>query len=32
MLAFEGAGHAPGARQPVRFNLALREFLEEALT
>lgn len=31
MVAFEGSGHAPGARQPVRFNLALREFLDEAL-
>lgn len=31
LLTFEGAGHAPGARQPVRFNLALREFLDEAL-
>jgi len=28
LVTFEGAGHAPGARHPVRFNLVLREFLE----
>ncbi len=27
LLLFEGAGHAPHLRDPVRFNLALRDFL-----
>lgn len=31
LIAFEGAGHAPGARHPVRFNLTVREFLDEVL-
>lgn len=31
LVAFEGTGHAPGARHPVRFNLVVREFLEEVL-
>lgn len=29
LIAFEGTGHAPGGRQPVRFNHALRDFLAE---
>jgi pimeloyl-ACP methyl ester carboxylesterase/predicted glycosyltransferase len=28
-VEFEGSGHAPDAREPVRFNLVLREFLED---
>ena len=31
LVSFEGSGHAPGARHPVRFNLTVREFLDEAL-
>jgi len=31
LMPFEGASHVPGARQPVRFNLAVRDFLEDAL-
>ena len=29
-MTFEGAGHCPQAREPVRFNLVLREFAEAA--
>jgi pimeloyl-ACP methyl ester carboxylesterase/predicted glycosyltransferase len=28
LLEFEGSGHAPNLRDPVRFNLALREFAD----
>ena len=28
--SFEGSGHAPHLRDPVRFNLALREFVDPA--
>jgi pimeloyl-ACP methyl ester carboxylesterase/predicted glycosyltransferase len=28
LVVFEGTGHAPGARQPVRTNLLLRDFLQ----
>ncbi len=28
IVEFEGSGHAPDARDPVRFNLLLREFVE----
>jgi pimeloyl-ACP methyl ester carboxylesterase len=30
LVLFEGSGHAPDAREPVRFNLLLREFVERA--
>ncbi len=30
LLVLEGAGHCPNARDPVRFNLALRDFAERA--
>jgi pimeloyl-ACP methyl ester carboxylesterase/predicted glycosyltransferase len=30
LMPFEGAGHCPQARDPVRFNLAVRDFLEPA--
>ncbi len=30
LLAFEGSGHAPHLRDPVRFNLTLREFVDPA--
>ena len=28
LITFEGSGHIPNARDPVRFNLALRRFVE----
>src|SRR6185295_14339434 len=28
LLTFEGAGHCPQAREPVKFNLAVRDFLD----
>ena len=30
LLPFEGSGHCPQARDPVRYNLAVRDFLEPA--
>jgi pimeloyl-ACP methyl ester carboxylesterase/predicted glycosyltransferase len=30
LMPFEGSGHCPQARDPVRFNLAVRDFLEPA--
>ena len=30
LLPFEGSGHCPHVRDPVRYNLAVREFLEPA--
>ena len=30
LVVFEGSGHAPHVRDPVRFNLLLRDFLERA--
>ncbi|MDX6643205.1 MAG: hypothetical protein QOD76_1167 [Solirubrobacteraceae bacterium] len=31
LVTFPGAGHQPGARYPVRFNLVLRDFVEEVM-
>jgi pimeloyl-ACP methyl ester carboxylesterase len=28
LVTFEGSGHCPQARDPVRFNLVLRDFVE----
>ena len=30
LATFEGSGHMPNVRDPVRFNLVLRDFIERA--